>query len=514
MGIETIHPNLTAGQWEKDAGKKAPPAPVKTAMDNFAKDHKAVDWSAADAAGKAKTPDEIKAAKAAIDAAMAQLAKAGKSAEALKAAAKAAEKEAGNAAKKAQDAASGYLNEGKKLFESALKKLEAASVVAAKAATKTAPAAKGAAPMSKADEQMLMKFSKKAIQMSMKPRPGAKPMQFAIVGKPGPAIKVLMGSKTEIAKLIAKFGKVDPATKKKPFVAKDPASQLIWENGALIFQSARIPASYVGSVKKALVKQIKKSPKVKWRKPGAADVDDGDNTSDALSDADLHVEEDAKELERENAAAQAPYKKLLETLSTNPATKQGSVKSDMAEAAQLAGKGQWADALAMLEEIELDLDASEVEEEPEEEEVQAATPAAKSSGAPAAKSTGPDLGGLAKQWSNTRDKALAEIKGLAGEIVKLYPNGDPNLRAAIEKLDKCMDELKKPVDKALEAAGKAKSESDRKKAADAAKAAVERMLDYVKSDEIMQNLDDNEVKKISARRSLQSGLEAIDRALQ
>lgn len=514
MGIESINTALTAGQWEKDAGKKAPPAPVKTAMSTFESAHKGIDWKAAAEAEKAKTPEQAKAARDKIDAAIKQLEKAGAAAKSLAKAAGdlANDKDAGKAAKAAKAAAEGFAKDAAGYFDAALKKLDDLEKAAAKTAK---PAAgKGGAPMSKEDEQLLMKFSKKAIQMAMKPKAGAKPMQFAIVGKPGPAIKVLMGSKTEIAKLIARFGKPDPATKKKPLVAKDPASQLIWENGALIFQSGRIPANYIGSVKKALVKQIKKSPKVKWRKPGAADVDDGDDKGDTLSDADLQVAEDAQETARENAAAQSPYKSLLATLSKNPAVQQAPFKAELAEAAKLAQAGSWADALATLQELEIDLDKSAVDED-DGDEGEAAAPTSKAAAAPAANAAAPnDLAGLAKSWTSTRDKALSEIKDLAKEIVKLYPNGDPNLKSAVGMLDSCMKELQKPVDKVLEAAGKATSEADRKKAADAARDAVNKMLDYVKSNEIMKNLDNNEVKPISAAESLRKGLEQIERSLR
>ena len=250
MAINSLPDTLKSTKWSKDPGKSAA-APVTTSLKTFEAAHAAVDWKAAEV-GKPTTAAQVDTLKKKIEAAQKQLDKA--DAEAKKVAAAAGklanDKEAGKDAKAAQTAAAAFSKGAESFFSAALKELDEATKAIAKAAGKQIPNAgkdaSAGAPVNKADDQLLVKLCKKAIQSAMKPKPGAPSMQFAIIGKQGTPLRVLMGTKTEIAKLIGKFGKVDPKTKKKPPIAKDPKSRLLFENGALVFETAKIPAGVHG----------------------------------------------------------------------------------------------------------------------------------------------------------------------------------------------------------------------------------------------------------------------------
>ncbi len=531
MGIEQLNTAMTAKGW----GKTQPPAPVKTAMASLESAHNGAQWkSVAAEAGKAKTAAEIKAAKDKIAAAQSEIDKASKAAGDLQTAAgKAAsdkDKDIAKAGSAAAAAAKTFLAEAKGYFADALKTLETAEKTAA-AAAKTAakPAGKDAAPpLSKEEEAMLMKFSKRAIQSAIKPKPNAKPMQFAIIGKPGPAIKVLMGTKTEIAKLIGKFGKVDPTTKKKPFIAKDPASELVWENGALIFVSGRIPANYVGSVKKALVRQIKKSPKVKWRKPGAADVDDGDDNNATLSEADLKDADDAKAGSAEQTKAKSEYDKLMQRVKKalpQLAKLSDDDKQDVADAlkeADNAAKDEdWVEALSVIEGVEAMLDSSPVDQTPGEDEDQAA-PVKAGAGA-AAKKAAPDPSAKVREkyaaaeqaWNVATRSAGSEVKTLTEKIRGMFPAGTQNLTEALGTMDTVTNVMSgTAVSEALRKVVEASDDKARVKAVATARATIDGLRKVIERHPVVKELDNNEVHKISAAAIITRGLKQLDSALK
>lgn len=523
MGIETINTALTAKGW----GKATPPAPVKSAMASFEQAHNGAQWkSIAAEAGKAKTQAEVTALKAKIAAAQKEIDKASNAAKDLQKAADGAakdkDKDVAKAGSAAAAAAKAFLAEAGGYFDDAMKAVENAAKEAAKAPAKPAAAAgkDAAPPLSKEEEAMLMKFSKRAIQSAMKPKPGAKPMQFAIIGKPGPAIKVLMGTKTEIAKLIGKFGKPDPKTRKKPFIAKDPGSELVWENGALIFVSGRIPSSYIGSVKKALVKQIKKSPKVKWRKPGAADVDDGDNDNATLSEADLKDAEDTKAGAAEQQKAKGEYDKLMAKVKKATAQLAKLSKDDRKDVvdalkeADNAGKdGDWAEALSVLEGVETMLDEAPVDDAPGEDEAAgAARPAAKSNDATAKVR---EAAATANQaWKVATRSAEAEVRTLTDKIKAMFPAGTPNLDSALKTMETVTKAMSgKAVDDAMKKVVAAKDEKAMSAAVAAAKKAIGDMRKVITAHPVVKSLDDNEVHKISAAGTISDGLTELEDSL-
>ncbi len=483
-----------------------------------------------------KEQDQFKSVKAAVDGA------AKGAGDYLKAAGKDISANAKKQADAIQKDATSYLSSTNKLFDDVFKTLTDMRDKAAKPVAAKTPSGGGAA--AKADEQLLMKLSKKAVAFAMKPKLGVKPMQFAIIGKKGTPIKLLMGTKTEVAKLIGKFWKPDPATKKKPVLAKDPMSKVLFEKGALIFESAKISNGYLGSMKKALVVQIKKSPKLKWRKPGMPD-EEAPGGGDELKADDVHVEEEKVDAAA-MAKASAGFSRKLAELKKDPRfdpKAKGEIGETIQEMLGAFQKKDYIEALDLAEAVEALLDSTPEESDDEDTPVAAKSasdrPAAKSAAtapAPAAKSAtaaatpqptaktaagasgsaagkgDKELAALADTWVKTRDAAIKEVEGLKAEIQKLYPKGDPSVQAAMKQLDGSVSKLKVGLDAALKgAAGKA--EAQRATLIAAAKSKVADLINHIDSDSVMVNLDDNEVKPISAGAKLRAGLKTLQDAL-
>lgn len=438
------------------------------------------------------------------------------------------------------------------------------------------PAAGGGA--SKADEQLLMKLSKKAVAFAMKPKAGALPMMFAVLGKiPGKA-RVLMGTKTDVAKLIGKFGKADPTTKKKPPLAKDPKSQVLWENGGLVFVSAKIPTSLVSCIKKAMQPQLKKSPKVKMRKPGHPDVE-AEGGGDEMK-ADELQEAETKADPREQMAAQGEFKSLLQkvntamtaALKTRSAEDRAEISDILKEANDAAQKGDYVEGVSLLEAVETMLD-----EAPDDAEDDSATPepgrppnvprvqgfkakldalmprilaasqdikakaanaarlGASESGVDQANeilkeiekalaSTGAagqvsmeNLRKASASWTSSRRDALAGINSLAETITKLFRDEKDqrdNLIQAIGKLGEVKKGLAEKLEGQLKAALAEQDPGKRTLLANEAKATVEKVKEFLRSDEVAKSLDDESVVKgLKVVAPLTASLEEIKTAL-
>ncbi len=554
MGSISLPTSFNATKWMADAKdpKQATAKPlvdkVRLNLDNAQKGQAALKAVNADTA-KLKSAAEIqqrisevtkeqetfKSIKSAVDNAVKA------SADYVKAAGKDINANAKKQADGIQKEGASYVTTTARAFDDTLKTLQGMlDKVAKPPAAKAAPAGGGAS--SKADDQLLMKLSKKAVAFAMKPKPGVKPMQFAIIGKKGTPIKLLMGTKTEVAKLIGKFWKPDPATKKKPMLAKDPMSKVLFDKGALIFESAKISNGYLGSMKKALVIQIKKSPKLKWRKPGMPD-EEAPGGGDELKAEDVHVEEEKAsdaELTKAKTALDKVWPKIKsdKRIATRSAADKAEIADYIKEIEKAVKDGDYVEALDVVDAIDAMLDATPAEEDTDDAPAATAksanattaaktanAPAAKSAtGAaaapqPAAKSTGAaagkgdkDLSALADSWVRTRDAAIKEVEGLKTEIQKLYPKGDPSVQAAMKQLDGSVAKMKVGIDAALKgAAGKA--EAQRATLLAAAKSKVTELIGHIDSDSVMANLDNNEVKPISAGARLRAGLKTLQDAL-
>ncbi len=120
------------------------------------------------------------------------------------------------------------------------------------------------------------------------------------------------------------------------------------------------------------------------------------------------------------------------------------------------------------------------------------------------------------EWIGTRDTAITEITFLSKAIVAAFakePSQASQLKAAITKLAGLTLRLKTTLDNELDAALTENDPTRRAQLAAKAKGTLASIRKFVEEDELMSNLDDNEVRKMSVVGPMKKSLAAISAAL-
>jgi hypothetical protein len=337
-------------------------------------------------------------------------------------------------------------------------KLKAAPKPAAK--TPTPAAAPGASKKAAGMAKTYRKLGLEAI-MKARTKPQMKPSRF-MVAEFKKSVLFYMGMKYDKAKTTEVLKAMNPNdTFVRTYV--DPNSKVIWEKNALTLVSNKIPPKFATRMTKASKLVLGRGMKIRMRtETGQADEPEEAGVEE-MSEAELNAE--------------------LTKMAGDP-----EVESD-----------------------EDDVSADTVDDDDDEEPAPAAKTAAKTGSAAPPLSAA--LVSASRKWASTRSSAKAEIDGLFAEIGKLYGTGqESQLATARKTLDSCMEALAK-LDKELAALISAKDKDERTKKMARARTTADQLIEFVRSNKIMANLDKNEVREISAAAKLSSSLAEVKAAL-
>ena len=464
-----LPPSLSAESWNsKAAGLDKSKSAARTALGNDLKalqsQTRLVRWGLLeiDKLSVAKEMDdrlkEIDAEKrSALDKLGKQLAAIIKSADACSG--KDIDKKAAEALKAIKADAGGQRSAMEARFNAAMASLSQKLKTAPKPVAK-APAPAAAAPgAGRKAAAMAKTYRKLGLEAIVKARtkPQMKPSRF-MVAEFKKSVLFYMGMKYDKAKTTEVLKAMNPGdTFVRTYV--DPNSKVIWEKGALTLVSNRIQPKFATRMTKSSKIILGKTMKIRMRtETGEADEPEG--VGEEMSEAELN-----------------------------------------AELAKMAGDP----------EVESDEDDVSADTIDDDEDAPAAKAPAKSSAA--APPISPALVSATRKWATTRSTAKKEIDGLFAEIGKLYGAGqEAQLVSARKTLDGCMEALAK-LDKELAALIATKDKEERTKKTARARSTADQLIEFVRSNKVMANLDKNEVREISAAAKLSSSLAEIKAAL-
>ena len=466
-----LPPSLSAESWNsKAAGLDKSKSAARTALGNDLKalqsQTRLVRWDLLDIdkLSVAKEMDDrlkdIDAEKrSALDKLGKQLAAIVKSADACSG--KDIDKKAAEALKAIKADAGGQRSAMEARFNAALaaltQKLKTVPKPAAKApAPAPAASAPGAARKAAAMAKTYRKLGLEAI-VKARTKPQMKPSRF-MVAEFKKSVLFYMGMKYDKAKTTEVLKAMNPGdTFVRTYV--DPNSKVIWEKGALTLVSNRIQPKFATRMTRSSKLILGKTMKIRMRtETGEADEPEG--VGEEMSEAELN-----------------------------------------AELAKMAGDPE-------VESDEDDVSADTIDDD--EDAPAAKAPAKPSAAAPP---VSPALVNATRKWATTRSSAKKEIDGLFEEIGKLYGAGqEAQLASARKTLDGCMAALAK-LDKELAALIATKDKEERTKKTARARSTADQLIEFVRSNKVMANLDKNEVREISAAAKLSSSLAEIKAAL-
>jgi hypothetical protein len=357
-------------------------------------------------------------------------------------------------------------------FQAALATAREKLTALAKAGAKAPAAASGAAAPGAAKKAagMVKTYRKLGLEAIVKARtrPQMKPSRFMVVEFEKSAL-FYMGMKYDKAKTQETLKSLLPSEKfKKTYV--DPNSKVIWEKNALTLVSNKIPAKFATRLTRSSKLILGKGMKIRMRtETGQAEEPDAAGVEE-MSEAELK-----------------------------------------AELAKMAGDAE-------VEDDEDDVSPDSIEDEDTDQDDAAAAKAPAAGGAAAKSASVAPAANRAveaarKQWVDTRKSAKTEIDDLFAQIGKLYGAGqEAQLEVARQTLDKCMAALTK-LDSELDALLVAKDNNERAQKMTRARNTADALIQFVSSNKVMVNLDDNEVKKITAAKKLTSSLNQVRAAL-
>ncbi len=472
--------SLDPSFWDKQKATiaKAPKAP-KTNLGDVLKElsrrHGAVAWgdfNAAGVSGAKEVRERMDFVLAEIKAKLGKLvdqAAAAESAAAdfIKNAGKDFAKEPLAAATKVRDAARQYAAQVDVVGNDALSELKAAL---ARAGEKKGGGASPDAAKAKSMAATYRKLGTVAIA-NARFKPHVKPSRFMVVEFKKSA-RLYMGMKYDRSLTQRMMIALNP---QDTFVRThvDPMSKVIWEKGKLTLVSNRIPLRLAQRVSLGTKSLLGRAYKVRMRND-KGEIAEGDDP-------------DAKEVSDKELAAELASLPHDEEADNDKDEVAPDSDSDSSDADQATAKGS-------------------------------AASASSATSARSAEAANHDLEALRASWGSTLNAALGDMKGLADAIVGMYPAGQrpKELKGAVEKLQSCMSELRGDLDAALAKAIAAKTADDRAKKVAAAKTSANKILQFVKRDEVMRSLDDHGIEgvaKVSAAARLSATLTQIDAAL-
>lgn len=479
--------SLSAESWNgKAAGLDKSKSAAKTTLGNDLKNlqlqHKTIKWGLLDIdkLSSAKELDErmkeIEAEKkAGLDKLGKQLAAVLKSVDACNG--KDIDKKAADALKVIKADAGSQKAAAEARFDSALAALAQKLKSVPKPAAK-APASAGAVPAAaKKAAGMAKTYRKLGLEAIVKARtrPQMKPSRF-MVAEFKKSVLFYMGMKYDKAKTTEVLKAMNPNdTFVRTYV--DPNSKVIWEKNTLTLVSNKIPPKFATRMTKSSKLILGRAFKIRMRtETGQADEPE-EAAADEMSEAELKAE-------LAKMAGDADIENDEDEVSPD------SVDDDDDNDAPPAAKAPPRGAAA---------------------KTAAAGPAAKSAAVPAGANRAVET--ARKQWLDTQKAARTEIDGLFAEIGKLYGKGqEAQLEAARVTLENCMRALSK-LDSELDALLGAKDSSDRAQKVSRARSTADALIQFVNSNKVMTNLDENEVRRITAAKKLSSSLAAVKAAL-
>jgi hypothetical protein len=260
----------------------------------------------------------------------------------------------------------------------------------------------------------------------------------------------------------------------------DPNSKVIWEKNALTLVSNKIPPKFATRMTKSSKLILGRAFKIRMRTESGQADEPEEAAADEMSEAELKAE-------LAKMAGDADIEEDEDDVSVDSVGDDDEKDSDAPAAAKKPAPGAGAKSAA------------------------ATGPAAKSPAVPAGANRAVET--ARKQWVDTQKAAKAEIDGLFAEIGKLYGKGqEAQLEAARVTLENCMRALSK-LDNELEALLVAKDSDERAQKVTRARNTADALIQFVSSNKVMVNLDENEVRRITAAKKLSSSLAAVKAAL-
>lgn len=402
--------------------------------------------------------------------------------------------------KKAQTAPKVYISEVESVGNAAQAEVKA-KIAKAKIAEKKALAPSGPPKVESKAVKLVRQRGLETLRKVRKPQPNARPSRFMVV-EFKKVVRVFMGPQAGPAqeKLLRSLLEEKPVK-----IHKDPTSEVIWEKNALTLVSDRIPAGLAKKVQVALKIQLKMSLKVRMRKTSgeaeeAEDPDVKDVTDDMLKGdtAEAKDKKDVlaalKDIVARLAKLQPDIDKALKAYGPDDQ----KALNELVKSVRDNGKSQHFDeATSDLDDLEAMLDE---------------TPSGDSGDDDSA-----ELADLHDAWVSVKSDALRDIKAVATAVVKLYRSGGgelpPGLGEAVQKLNGCMGAFQNDLDTQLATLAAIKDATARAQKAAPARAAVKKLLNFVDTNEIMRELDDNEVLKVKVAGPVRKVLKSVDAAL-
>jgi hypothetical protein len=305
-----------------------------------------------------------------------------------------------------------------------------------------------------------------------------KPSRF-MVAEFKKSVLFYMGMKYDKAKTTETLKAMNPNdTFVRTYV--DPNSKVIWEKNALTLVSNKIPPKFATRMTKSSKLILGRAFKIRMRTESGQADEPEEAAADEMSEAELKAE-------LAKMAGDADIEDDEDDVSVDSVGDDDEKDSDAPAAAKKPAPGAAAKSAA------------------------ATGPAAKSPAVPAGANRAVET--ARKQWVDTQKAAKAEIDGLFAEIGKLYGKGqEAQLEAARVTLENCMRALSK-LDNELEALLVAKDSDERAQKVTRARNTADALIQFVSSNKVMVNLDENEVRRITAAKKLSSSLAAVKAAL-
>lgn len=322
-------------------------------------------------------------------------------------------------------------------------------------------------------------------------------VQFAFVDKTDKTLGVLVLSPKQTGRSM--FAKLQKETG-----VKTGAYGSAWMDGTQLMLQLDKPLS--GLVKKLRdpVKAcgFRVSKIVLWNADGTVFEEDAEEANDAGATDDTPPTAPPGVDERTDAPDQAALfnarlKALLPRLQTAPPAVAGEVKLQLSEAGVFARKKDFGQALALLDQAEARLGP--------------VAPAPKVASAPSVVFTQSRLA-----WDKTRKLVQAELRKL--ELAVLEQSRDEpdfdaiaaNTQALYQVLEVLDERLIDKLDEALNAT----LEADRRARQDEAREIVDEYMDYIRADEFLQAIDDNDFVDVAIVSSLTACLSTVGKQLR
>ena len=359
-----------------------------------------------------------------------------------------------------------------------------------------------------------------AIRKIKKPAPGAKPIRFLVVqGKS--SVATYMGPSVGPAQEKLLKGLIADEAPFKVF--KDPAGELVWEKKAVTFVSDVLPSGVAKKMQLWLKQILKLNLKLRVRRTnGEAEETDGEDIPDDLlaagaGDEELEGLEDELEEGAEAGGAESAPSAEAKTYAQRVADLQKRLKQALGDkhpestkmraligfASEKAEAKDYVGALKALDMLEQLLKA------PQPTTSTTPTAAADSAArkiAPAVVYTQTRL-----VWVATRGSIQAELKKLEQAILDNYKGQIvlPEVTQGVRKLDRVLAMFDESLIENLDKALNSTEAADKAKWHDEARAVITRYQNYLATDPLVQELDNNPFVPIAVQASLSKTLATL-----